>query len=86
MLIQEHEVYAAAERLQRQAHRTPVQQSRSFDFRAGQTVVFKCEQFQRTGSFKYRGAFNKIASLTPEQRQRGIVAFPAFASKNSCRT
>ncbi len=62
MIIQEHEVYTAAERLQRQAHRTPVQQSRSFDFRAGQTVVFRCEQFQRAGSFKYRGAFNKIAS------------------------
>ena len=75
MHIQEHEIYTAAERLQKQAHRTPVQQSRSFDRQAGQTVVFKCEQFQRTGSFKYRGAFNKIASLTPEKRKLGVAAF-----------
>ena len=38
-------------------------------------VVFKCEQFQRTGAFKYRGAFNKIATLPAEQRQRGVVAY-----------
>lgn len=74
-LIEKYDIYAAAERLYWQAHRTPVQQSKSFDLQAGQTVMFKCEQFQRTGSFKYRGAFNKVASLTPEQRQRGIVTF-----------
>jgi threo-3-hydroxy-L-aspartate ammonia-lyase len=69
------DILAAAERLQGQAHRTPVVHSRSLDATAGMSVSLKCEQFQRAGAFKFRGAFNRIASLPAEQRARGIIAF-----------
>ena len=49
--------------------------SRQFNEVAGKEVFFKCENFQRAGAFKIRGATNKIQSLTPEEKQRGIVAF-----------
>ena len=49
-------------------HRTPVLRSRTFDERAGCEVFFKCENMQRAGAFKIRGATNKILSLTPEER------------------
>lgn len=69
------DILAAAERLQGQAHRTPVAHSRSLDATAGMSVWLKCEQFQRAGAFKFRGAYNRIASLPAEQRARGIIAF-----------
>ena len=69
------DILAAAERLQGQAHRTPVAHGRSFDTTAGMSVWLKCEQFQRVGAFKFRGAYNKIATLPAEQRARGIIAF-----------
>jgi len=56
-------------------HRTPVLTSRAFDERAGRRVFFKCENFQRSGSFKMRGATNKILSLSEDERRRGVVAF-----------
>jgi threonine dehydratase len=56
-------------------HRTPVVTSRTFDRAAGRRVFFKCENFQRAGAFKMRGATNKILSLTDEERARGVVAF-----------
>jgi threonine dehydratase len=56
-------------------HRTPVATSRTFDELAGRRVFFKCENFQRAGAFKMRGATNKILSLTDEERARGVVAF-----------
>lgn len=56
-------------------HRTPVVTSRTFDELAGRRVFFKCENFQRAGAFKMRGATNKILSLTDEERARGVVAF-----------
>lgn len=56
-------------------HRTPVVTSRTFDELAGRRVFFKCENFQRAGSFKMRGATNKILSLSDEERARGVVAF-----------
>lgn len=56
-------------------HRTPVMRSRSFDERVGREIFFKCENLQRAGSFKIRGAMNKLLSLTDEQRARGVVAF-----------
>jgi threo-3-hydroxy-L-aspartate ammonia-lyase len=56
-------------------HRTPVVTSRTFDEAAGRRVFFKCENFQRAGAFKMRGATNKILSLTDEERARGVVAF-----------
>ena len=69
------DVRAAAARLQGQAHRTPVQHSRTFDATAGIETWFKCEQFQRGGAFKFRGAYNRIATLDPEARTRGVIAF-----------
>ncbi len=69
------DVQAAAERLKGHAHRTPVMSGASFDAEAGINTWLKCEQFQRAGAFKFRGAYNTIASLTPEQRERGVIAF-----------
>lgn len=69
------DVRAAAERLAGVAHRTPVHTSGTFDEVAGVQTFFKCEQFQRGGAFKFRGAYNKLASLPAEQRARGVVAF-----------
>ena len=68
-------VAAAARRLAGHAHRTPVLTSRTVDASLGASVFFKCESFQRTGSFKFRGAFNALACLRPAERRRGIVAF-----------
>src|ERR671938_2122842 len=56
-------------------HRTPVVTSRSFDAASGRRVFFKCENLQRAGAFKMRGAANKILSLSAEERRRGVVAF-----------
>ena len=69
------DVQSAAERLAGQAHRTPVVTSRTFDQIAGCQVFFKCENLQRAGAFKFRGAYNALSQLTPEQRRRGVVAF-----------
>ena len=65
----------AAERIREIAHRTPVMTCRSFDARAGVRAWFKCENFQRGGSFKIRGASNFIFSLTPAERRAGVVAY-----------
>ena len=69
------DVNRAAARLQGVANRTPVITSRTLDQRVGAPVVLKAELLQRTGSFKFRGAYNKIASLTPVQLERGVLAF-----------
>ena len=68
---------AAARRLEGIAHRTPVLRSTSADESTGAQVFFKCENLQRTGSFKFRGAYNTLAQFTPEQRERGVLAFSA---------
>jgi len=68
-------VKEARERLRPRIHRTPVITSRSFDEASGKQVFFKCENFQRAGAFKIRGATNKILSLTEEEKRRGVVAF-----------
>ena len=65
----------ARERIGGRVHRTPVVTSRAFDERAGRRVIFKCENFQRAGAFKTRGATNKILSLSEDERRRGVVAF-----------
>ena len=57
------------------AHRTPVMTSRQVDVRTGCTVFFKCENFQRVGAFKFRGAFNAISRLTPAQRGQGVITY-----------
>ena len=68
---------AAARRLEGIAHRTPVLRSTSADESTGAQVFFKCENLQRTGAFKFRGAYNTLAQFTPEQRERGVLAFSA---------
>jgi threo-3-hydroxy-L-aspartate ammonia-lyase len=65
----------AAARIAGHVHRTPVITSRSFNERAGCEVFFKCENLQRAGAFKIRGATNKILSLTDEEKRRGVAAF-----------
>ena len=65
----------AVQRLSGVAHRTPVATSRSLDERTGAWVFLKCESLQRTGTFKFRGAYNTISRLAPEPRQRGVIAY-----------
>ena len=65
----------AASRIAGHIHRTPVVTSRSFNERAGREVFFKCENLQRAGAFKIRGATNKILSLSDEEKRRGVAAF-----------
>ena len=69
------DVRAAAGRLRDRIHRTPVITCRSFDEATGYSVFFKCENLQRAGSFKIRGALNKLLSLSAAERARGVVAF-----------
>ena len=69
------QIHEARERIHSRIHRTPVLTSRQFNDVAGKEVFFKCENFQRAGAFKIRGATNKIQSLTPDEKQQGIVAF-----------
>lgn len=69
------QVKEAARRLDGRIHRTPVLTSRSLDALSGHAVFLKCENFQRAGAFKIRGALNKLLSLAPEERARGVVAF-----------
>jgi threonine dehydratase len=65
----------AAARIDGHIHRTPVITSRSFNERVGREVFFKCENLQRAGAFKIRGATNKILSLNEEEKRRGVAAF-----------
>lgn len=68
-------IHAARERIAPSIHRTPVVTSRLFNEVAGKQVFFKCENLQRAGAFKIRGATNKIQSLNYDEKSRGIVAF-----------
>jgi threonine ammonia-lyase medium form len=69
------EVRAAAERLRGVANHTPVMTSRTFNALVGREVFFKCENFQRAGAFKFRGAYNRLCQLSDEEKSRGVVAF-----------
>ncbi|MBX3157061.1 MAG: threo-3-hydroxy-L-aspartate ammonia-lyase [Deltaproteobacteria bacterium] len=69
------DVVAARARIRGVAIRTPVMTSRTADARAGASLFFKCEQLQRVGAFKFRGAYNALARFTPEQRARGVLTF-----------
>jgi threonine dehydratase len=69
------DVRQAAERLRGVANRTPVVMSRTVDALVGGQVFFKCENLQRGGAFKFRGAYNRLAALSPDERRRGVVAF-----------
>ena len=69
------DVCAAARRLEGHAHRTPVLRSRTADALLGAELFFKCENLQRAGAFKFRGAFNALARFDAAQRRAGVVAF-----------
>jgi threonine dehydratase len=69
------DVQAAARRLHGHAHRTPVMTSRTADETSAASIFFKCENFQRMGAFKFRGAFNALSLLEPASRARGVIAF-----------
>jgi threonine dehydratase len=69
------DVQAAQERILGIAHRTPVLTSRIVNDRTNSQVFFKCENFQRTGSFKFRGAYNALIQLPTPEKQRGVVTF-----------
>lgn len=69
------DVEAAAARIAGVANRTPVQTSRTLNELVGADVFLKCENFQRMGAFKFRGAFNALSRFSPEQRKTGVVAF-----------
>ena len=69
------EVAAAHERIRAEVRRTPVLTSATIDARTGATVHFKCENFQRMGAFKFRGAYHALSQLDVEQGSRGVVAF-----------
>jgi len=69
------DIAAAHERIKPQAKRTPVLTSATVDALTGAKVFFKCENFQRMGAFKFRGAFNALSQLPPEKRDKGVVAF-----------
>ncbi len=70
-----HDLHAARDRIAGRVHRTPVMTSRRLDARAGCRLFFKCETFQRVGAFKARGAFSRLALLTRDEKERGVVAF-----------
>ncbi|MEG3627826.1 pyridoxal-phosphate dependent enzyme [Streptomyces poriticola] len=68
-------VCEAAARIEGVAHRTPVLRSRTLDALAGAEVHLKCENFQRAGAFKFRGAYHAVSRLDPARRARGIAAY-----------
>jgi threonine dehydratase len=69
------DVQAAARRIAGAAHHTPVATSRTVNQRTGAEVFFKCENLQRAGAFKFRGAYNALSQLSAGERSRGVVAF-----------
>src|SRR5919206_495415 len=69
------DVEDAAKQIAGVAHATPVATSRSVDSRTGATVFFKCENLQRVGAFKFRGGYNALSRLSPDERRRGVVTF-----------
>jgi threo-3-hydroxy-L-aspartate ammonia-lyase len=69
------DVRAAAQRIEGQAHKTPVITSRTVDEEFGARVFFKCENLQRMGAFKFRGAFSALSRFDARQRKAGVVAF-----------
>ncbi len=74
-MIGPEDVEAAAGRLAGVAHRTPVLSSRTLDATTGARVSLKAENLQRAGAFKFRGAYNRVATLAPDDRRRGVVSF-----------
>ncbi len=69
------DIEAAAGRIRGHAHHTPVLTSTTVDRKTGGSVLFKCENFQRAGAFKFRGAFNALSKLSEDERRRGVLTF-----------
>jgi threonine dehydratase len=69
------QIQSAQARLKGVAHNTPVMTSRTLDRRVGAQVFFKCENLQRVGAFKFRGAFNAVSQLSQEQRDAGVITY-----------
>jgi threonine dehydratase len=72
-ILDQNSIRAAHERIRPYIHRTPVMTSASIDEMAGCSIFFKCENFQKVGAFKARGAMNAILKLTPEERLKGVA-------------
>jgi threonine dehydratase len=75
MELSYRDIEAAHERIRGAAKRTPVVTSSTVDALTGATVFFKCENLQRMGAFKFRGAYNALSQLSPAEKQRGVIAF-----------
>lgn len=69
------QIKSASQRLQGYAHQTPVVSSSTLNDMLGAEVFFKCENLQRVGAFKFRGAFNSISQLSEQQKQNGVIAY-----------
>jgi threo-3-hydroxy-L-aspartate ammonia-lyase len=69
------DVERAAQQISGVAHHTPVATSRSLNVETGATLFFKCENLQRAGAFKFRGAYNALSRLGADERRRGVVTF-----------
>lgn len=74
-LVTLQEVFAAADRLKGIVHETPVMSSRTLSERVGGSVFLKCENYQRAGAFKIRGAYNAMAQLNEAQRKGGVITY-----------
>ena len=74
-MVSFEDIAAAHERIRAHAKRTPVLTSATIDALTGSQVFFKCENFQRMGAFKFRGAFNALSQLPEERRKAGVIAF-----------
>lgn len=75
LAVRFEDIAAAARRIAGHAHRTPVLRSRTANERLGAELFFKCENFQRVGAFKFRGAFNALSQFDAAQRRAGVVSF-----------
>ena len=75
LAISSDDVLQAQRRIAGAAHVTPVMRSRTADANTGAQLYFKCENLQRAGAFKFRGAFNSLSQFSPEQKRRGVVSF-----------
>ncbi len=73
--IHYNDIVEAHNRIRGIAHHTPVMTSGIADSNSGAKIFFKCENFQRVGAFKFRGAYNALAQFTPQQREGGVIAF-----------
>ncbi|WP_204104817.1 MULTISPECIES: threo-3-hydroxy-L-aspartate ammonia-lyase [Spirulina sp. CCY15215] len=74
-MVRYADIEVAADRLAGVAHRTPVMTSRQFNEKTQSQVFFKCENLQRIGAFKFRGAYNALSQLSPEEKCQGVVTY-----------